>query len=76
MGYAPPPGPSKTEKSMFIIGIIIGALLGLIGNTIVTVIFRIADNGLSYTNGIILIIALIVFLIILYFIPKVVRKLK
>ena len=76
MGYAPPPGPSPTEKSMFILGIMIGALLSLIGNTIVIVIFRIMDNGFSNINGITLAVTFIIFFTILFFIPTLVRRLR
>ena len=47
--YTAPPGPK--EQKMFILGIVFGAVLSIIGNIMVTALFRIIDKGFSIENG-------------------------
>lgn len=71
---APPPGPK--EKRILILGIAFGAVLSIIGNIMVTVLFRIIDKGFSIENGFYLITSFIIFIAFLFLIYKIFEKIQ
>lgn len=64
-------GPSPKEQRMFIFGIVFGAVLSILGNILVTVLFRTIDRGISIENGFYLVISFILFIGFLYLVLKV-----
>jgi len=67
--------PSGRDKKMFVIGIVAGAMLSFFGSYIATASFRIIDKGLSIENIVFLIIGLACFIVLLYKLPSIVKKL-
>ncbi len=60
---------------MFVVGIALGAVFGVIGSFMVTSSFRILDKGFSVENIIFLVISVVVFVLILRSIPEIIKKL-